>query len=69
MTIRFLRDTTLLINNTISSSYEDTYNENEIEYIDLIDETESHIYVQFDNGETSNIPREAIAFISHAKQN
>ena len=67
MTIRFLRDTTLLINNTISSSYEDTYNENEIEYIDLIDETESHIYVQFDNGETSVIPREAIAFISHAK--
>ena len=66
MTIRFLRDTTLLINNTISSSYEDTYKENEIEYIDLIDETESHIHVQFNNGETSNIPREAIAFISHA---
>ena len=68
MTIRFLRDTTLLINNTTSSSYEDTYNENEIEYIDLIDETESHIYVQFNNGETSNIPREAIAFTSHVKK-
>ena len=67
MTIRFLRDTTLLINNTISSSYEDIYSENEIEHINLIDETESHIYVQFNNGETSVIPREAIVFISHAK--
>ena len=67
MTIRFLRDTTLHINNTLSSSYEDTYKENEIEYIDLTDETESHIHVQFNNGETSNLPREAIAFISHAK--
>ena len=65
MKIRFLKDTTLLINNTIASSYEDVYKESEIEYVDLVDETDTHIYVQFYNGETSSIPRDSFVFISY----
>jgi hypothetical protein len=67
MTIRFLRDTTLIINNTIENSYRDTYKKDEIEHIDLISETETYINVQFNNGETSHIYRDAIVYITHAK--
>ena len=52
MKIRFLKDTPLLINNTTTSSYEDVYKESEVEYVDLIDETDTHIHVQFENGAT-----------------
>ena len=65
MKIRFLKDTPLLINNTTTSSYEDVYKESEVEYVDLIDETDTHIHVQFENGETSSIPRDSIVFISY----
>jgi hypothetical protein len=67
MTIRFLRDTTLIINNSVKPSYRDTYNKDEIEHVDLISETESYITVQFNNGETSDIYRDAIVYITHAK--
>ena len=65
MKICFVKDTTLLINNTTTSSYEDEYKEFEFEYVDLIDETDTHIHVQFHNGETSSIPKDSIVFISH----
>jgi len=67
MTIRFLRDTTLIINNSVKGSYRDTYKKDETEYIDLISETESYITVQFNNGETSDIYRDTIVYIAHAK--
>lgn len=61
--IRFLEDTPLLINKTPTSSYEDVYKESEVEYVDLIGETETHIHVQFENGETSSIPKASIVYI------
>ena len=68
MTIRFLRDTTLIINNAVKSSYRDTYKKDEIEHIDLINETESYITVQFNNGETSDIYRDTFVYITHPKK-
>ena len=68
MTIRFLRDTTLIINNAVKPSYRDTYKKDEIEHISLISETESYIHVMFDNGETSDIYRDAFVYITHPKK-
>jgi hypothetical protein len=62
MTIRFIRDTTLLINNSIEVSYEEIYKKNSIEYVDLLDETESSIYVQFENGEVSCISKDSFEY-------
>ena len=67
MKIRFVKDTPLLINNTTTSSYEDVYKESEVEYVDLIDETDTHIHVQFENGETSSIPRDSIVYVKNPK--
>ena len=61
--IRFLKDTPLLI----TSSYKDVYKESEVEYVDLIDETDTHIHVQFENGETSSIPRDSIVYVKNPK--
>ena len=55
--VSFLTDTTLTINNTLEYAYQETYSKGDIEHVDLIEETESHIYVQFENGETSSIPK------------
>ena len=68
MKIRFLKDTTLKVNNTVTTSYEDTYKEDEEEYVYLIDETTDYIHVQFHNGETAVIPRDAIVFTSDKRK-
>ena len=65
MKIRFKRDTTLwVINNLWSPPYEEIYKKGDVEHVDIIDETETHAQVQFENGETSTIPKDSIEFMS-----
>ena len=67
MKIRFLKNTKLKVNNTVITTYEDTYKKDEEEYVDLIDESPTHIHIQFRNGETAAIPRDSIVFISYRR--
>ena len=62
MKIRFIRDTTLwIIHDLFCQPYKEVYKKGDCEYIDVIEETEVFTHVQFENGETSAIPKDAYA--------
>ena len=60
MKIKFIRDVKFMIQESVESMpYAASYNKNELEFIDILEEKSETLYIQFEDGSVGWIPKDS----------